>query len=99
MVHTMKKELLKCYDKRTGNELVNKKTDIVKSIFDKTNAGEACMKLVNDYTTKAFKTLSNLKSVSEAKNIFKNFGENSNEERILKNSSANCVKKPNLLLK
>ena len=71
-----KKELLKWYDKRTGNELGNKKIDIVKSIFDKTNAGEACMKLVNDYTIKAFKTLSNLKISPEAKNIFKNFGEN-----------------------
>ena len=71
-----KKELLKWYDKRTGNELGNKKIDIVKSIFDKTNAGEACMKLVNDYTIKAFKILSNLEISPEAKNIFKNFGEN-----------------------
>ncbi|PWH11053.1 polyprenyl synthetase [Bacteroidetes bacterium SCGC AAA795-G10] len=71
-----KKELLKWYDKRTGNELGNKKIDIVKSIFDKINAGEACMKLVNDYTIKAFKRLSNLKISPEAKNIFKNFGEN-----------------------
>ena len=71
-----KKELLKWYDKRTGNELGNKKIDIVKSIFDKTNAGEACKKLVNDYTIKAFKTLSNLKISPEAKTLFKNFGEN-----------------------
>ena len=71
-----KKELLKWYDKRTGDELGNKKIDAVKSIFDKTNAGEACMKLVNDYTMKAFKILSNLEINPEAKNIFKNFGEN-----------------------
>ncbi len=71
-----KKELLKWYDKGIGNALDNEKIDAVKSIFDKTNAGEACMKLVNDYTIKAFKTLSNLKISPEAKNIFKNFGEN-----------------------
>ena len=71
-----KKELLKWYDKRTINEIGNKKIDVVKSIFDKTNAGEACMKLVNDYTMKAFKILSNLEISPEAKNIFKNFGEN-----------------------
>ena len=71
-----KKELLKWYDKRTGNALDNEKIDAVKSIFDKTNAGEACMKLVNDYTIKAFKILSNLEISPEAKNIFKNFGEN-----------------------
>ena len=71
-----KKELLKWYDKRTGDELGNKKIDAVKSIFDKTNAGEACMKLVNDYTIKAFKKLSNLEISAEVKNIFKNFGEN-----------------------
>ena len=47
-----KKELLKWYDKRTVNEIGNKKIDVVKSIFDKTNAGEACMKLVNEYTIK-----------------------------------------------
>ena len=34
------------------------------------------MKLVNDYTMKAFKILSNLEISPEAKNIFKNFGEN-----------------------
>ena len=71
-----KKELLKWYDKRKGNALDNEKIDAVKSIFDKTNAGEACMKLVNDYTIKAFKILSNLEISPEAKNIFKNFGEN-----------------------
>ena len=71
-----KKELLKWYDKRIGNALDNEKIDAVKSIFDKTNAGEACMKLVNDYTMKAFKTLSNLEISPEAKNILKNFGEN-----------------------
>ena len=71
-----KKELLKWYDKRIGNALDNEKIDAVKSIFDKTNAGEACMKLVNDYTMKAFKILSNLEINPEAKNIFKNFGEN-----------------------
>ena len=71
-----KKELLKWYDKGIGNALDNEKIDAVKSIFDKTNAGEACMKLVNDYTIKAFKILSNLKISPEAKNIFKNFGEN-----------------------
>ena len=71
-----KKELLKWYDKRIGNALDNEKIDAVKSIFDKTNAGEACMKLVNDYTIKAFKILSNLEISPEAKNIFKNFGEN-----------------------
>ena len=71
-----KKELLKWYDKRKGNALDNEKIDAVKSIFDKTNAGEACMKLVNDYTIKAFKKLSNLEISPEAKNIFKNFGEN-----------------------
>ena len=71
-----KKELLKWYDKGIGNALDNEKIDAVKSIFDKTNAGEACMKLVNDYTIKAFKILSNLEISPEAKNIFKNFGEN-----------------------
>ena len=71
-----KKELLKWYDKRTGNEIGNKKIDVVKSIYDKTNAGEACMKLANDYKIKAFKTLSNLEISLDAKNIFKNFGEN-----------------------
>ena len=71
-----KKELLKWYDKGIGNALDNEKIDAVKSIFDKTNAGEACMKLVNDYTMKAFKILSNLEINPEAKNIFKNFGEN-----------------------
>ena len=71
-----KKELLKWYDKRIGNALDNEKIDAVKSIFDKTNAGEACMKLVNDYTIKAFKTLSNLEISPEAKTLFKNFGEN-----------------------
>ena len=71
-----KKELLKWYDKGIGNALDNEKIDAVKSIFDKTNAGEACMKLVNDYTIKAFKTLSNLEISPEAKTLFKNFGEN-----------------------
>ena len=71
-----KKELLKWYDKRIGNALDNEKIDAVKSIFDKTNAGEACVKLVNDYTIKAFKTLSNLEISPEAKTLFKNFGEN-----------------------
>ena len=71
-----KKELLKWYDKKISNELGNKKIDMVKSIFDKTNAGEACMKLINDYTIKAFKKLSNLEISPEAKTLFKNFGEN-----------------------
>ena len=71
-----KKELSKWYDKRIGNALGNEKIDAVKSIFDKTNAGEACVKLVNDYTIKAFKTLSNLEISPEAKTLFKNFGEN-----------------------
>ena len=71
-----KKELLKWYDKRTGNEIANKKIDAVKSIFDKTNAGEACVKLVNDYTIKAFNKLSRLGISQEAKTLFKNFGNN-----------------------
>ena len=71
-----KKELLKWYDKKTGNEIGNKKIDIVKSIFDKTNAGEACIKLVNDYTIKAFNKLSHLGISQEAKILFKNFGNN-----------------------
>ena len=71
-----KKELLKWYDKRTGNALGNEKIDAVKSIFDKLNAGEACMKLVNDYTKRAFKKLSHLNISQDAKNIFKNFGNN-----------------------
>lgn len=71
-----KKELLKWYDKKTGNEIGNKKIDIVKSIFDKTNAGEACIKLVNDYTIKAFNKLSYLGISQEAKTLFKNFGNN-----------------------
>ena len=71
-----KKELLKWYGKRTGNELGNKKIDLVKSIFDKTNTGEACRELVNDYTIKAFKKLSHLNISQDAKNIFKNFGNN-----------------------
>ena len=71
-----KKELLKWYDKRIGNKLGNKKIDVVKAIFYKTNAGEACMKLINDYTIKAFKKLSNLDISPEAKSLFKNFGEN-----------------------
>ncbi len=71
-----KKELLKWYDKRIGNALGNEKIDAVMSIFDRTNAGEACVKLVNDYTIKAFKTLSNLEISPEAKTLFKNFGEN-----------------------
>ena len=71
-----KKELLKWYDKRTGNALGNEKIDAVKSIFDKLNAGEACMKLVNDYTKRAFKKLSHLNISQDAKNIFKNFGDN-----------------------
>lgn len=71
-----KKELLKWYDKKTGKEIGNKKIDIVKSIFDKTNAGEACIKLVNDYTIKAFNKLSHLGISQEAKTLFKNFGNN-----------------------
>lgn len=71
-----KKELLKWYDKRIGNALGNEKIDAVKSIFDKLNAGEACMKLVNDYTKRAFKKLSHLNISQDAKNIFKNFGNN-----------------------
>ena len=71
-----KKELLKWYDKKTGNEISNKKIDRVKSIFDKTNAGEACIKLVNDYTIKAFNKLSYLGISQEAKTLFKNFGNN-----------------------
>ena len=71
-----KKELLKWYDKKTVNEIGNKKIDIVKSIFDKTNAGEACIKLVNDYTIKAFNKLSYLGISQEAKTLFKNFGNN-----------------------
>ena len=71
-----KKELLKWYDKRTVNEIGNKKIDVVKSIFDKTNAREACMKLVNDYTIKAFNKLSHLGISQEAKTLFKNFGNN-----------------------
>ena len=71
-----KKELLKWYDKRTVNEIGNKKIDVVKSIFDKTNAREACMKLIKDYTIKAFNKLSHLGISQEAKNLFKNFGNN-----------------------
>ena len=71
-----KKELLKWYGKRTVNEIGNKKIDVVKSIFDKTNAREACMKLVNDYTIKAFNKLSHLGISQEAKTLFKNFGNN-----------------------
>jgi len=71
-----KKELLKWYDKGIGNALDNEKIDAVKSIFDKTNAGEACMKLVNDYTIKAFNKLSHLGISQEAKTLFKNFGNN-----------------------
>ena len=71
-----KKELSKWYDKRIGNALGNEKIDAVKSIFDKLNAGEACMKLVNDYTKRAFKKLSHLNISQDAKNIFKNFGNN-----------------------
>ena len=71
-----KKELLKWYSKRTVNEIGNKKIDVVKSIFDKTNAREACMKLVNDYTIKAFNKLSHLGISQEAKTLFKNFGNN-----------------------
>ena len=71
-----KKELLKWYDKRTVNEIGNKKIDVVKSIFDKTNAREACMKLIKDYTIKAFNKLSHLGISQEAKTLFKNFGNN-----------------------
>ena len=71
-----KKELLKWYGKKTVNEIGNKKIDVVKSIFDKTNAREACMKLVNDYTIKAFNKLSHLGISQEAKTLFKNFGNN-----------------------
>ncbi len=71
-----KKELLKWYGKRTVNEIGNKKIDVVKSIFDKTNAREACMKLIKDYTIKAFNKLSHLGISQEAKTLFKNFGNN-----------------------
>ncbi|MEC7415172.1 MAG: polyprenyl synthetase family protein [Bacteroidota bacterium] len=69
-----KKELLKWYGKKTVNEIGNKKIDVVKSIFDKTNAREACMRLIKDYTIKAFNKLSHLGISQEAKNLFKNFG-------------------------
>ena len=70
------KKIIKMVCKRTVNEIGNKKIDAVKSIFDKTNAREACMKLVNDYTIKAFNKLSHLGISQEAKTLFKNFGNN-----------------------